>query len=567
VLGRKRIEQHLWPWARLLACALTLLALAAIASGCGSSTGTTAAAAPPETGPPQHGGNVVVGADQEPACLNVNIVCGSQGWTTSIYRLSFDSFLDTDPQGHYFPVLANEVPTVENGDVKTVDGRMVVRMPINPAAHWNDGVPITCDDLVFTWKTIMSDKWLVISKNGWDKIQSISCPDPKTTVTTFKEQYAPYLVILGSSPLPKHELQGKDFNDFWNARLTVGSGPFRFDHWSRHVELVMKRDPNYWNAGKDDKPFLDSVTFKFISDTNTLKIQLRTREVDLIFPPPDTSLSQELKTFPHTRFQVAPGGYWEQVAFNMQQKPLDELAVRQAISYSIDRDQITGTVMRHQVPILNSSLLPQVKQYYVPAWERYKADPAKVKEVLEKAGWKRDGQWWTKGGKPLTVHYVSTAGNALRMKVSQLMQQQLKKNGIEMTIDLQDPGVFFSQTTTHGAFGLAQWAWSSKADPSQVTLFSCDQIPTAKNHFQGQNNYRYCNRKATKLMNDVDRTVVIADRARQAHQLQGIMADDLPFLPIFQRPDTIAFNERVQGIVNNPLAGQTWNVEDWWVSK
>jgi peptide/nickel transport system substrate-binding protein len=542
-----------------------LLVIAAIAlSGCGSSADS--AAADPNA-PKQHGGTITVGMDQEPQCLNSKIQCGSMAATTMINDSLFDGLLAIDKDGNYTPRIATEIPTRENGAVvETPDGGMTVTMHLKPDVNWSDGQPVTCDDVAFNWSTTMDDRWQVVSRKGWELISEVQCPDRLTVVFVFSERYAPYLGLVGAAPLPRHVLEGKDFNKYFNESIPISSGPFLFDHWDRAVEVVLKRNPNYWDAGADDRPWLDRIRYVFVADTNTLKIQLRTGEVDIIAPPPDSTLKEELESFPRGEFQIEPGIYWEQIAFNNAKAPTNDINVRMAIAHAIDRDEITDVVLKKQVKRLDSTLLPAKKEYYIPAWENVNYDEAKVKEFLEKAGYERSGQYYTKGGKTLKVDFKSTAGNNLRLKVAQLLQQKLKKNGIMMTITLEPPNVFFGQSTVQGNYGMGLWAWSSGIDPSQETMFPCDQIPSEANDYSGQNNYRYCNEEVSRLIKEGNVTTDLQKRIQITHRIQTLMAADMPLLPLFQRPETLAYTDRSQGLDNNPLGGLVWNAADWAVT-
>jgi peptide/nickel transport system substrate-binding protein len=550
---------------RVVVLATLLTCSAIVLSGCGSSV--ESAAADPNA-PKAHGGSLTIGMDQEPQCLNSRIQCGSMAATSMIMDSIFEGLLKVDAKGEYAPAIALEVPTKENGlVVDKPQGRMDVTMHINEKAKWSDGTPITCDDVKFTFETTMDDRWMIISRKGWELIDSVECPDRLTVVYHWKERYAPYLSIVGAAPLPKHVLDGKDFNTYFNNSIPIASGAFEFDKWDRSVTVVLKRNPHYWDAGNDDRPYLDHIKYVFIADTNTLKIQLRTGEVDVINPPPDSTLKQELKTFPRGGFQIEPGIYWEQIAFNTGKAPTNDVNVRQAIARSIDRDQITDVVLKGQVKRLDSTILPAQKDFYVPAWAGVKADPKEAQKYLEKSGYKRSGEYYEKGGKPLTVVFKSTAGNNLRLKVAQLLQQRLKANGIKMEIALEPANVFFGQSTVQGAYDMALWAWSSGIDPSQTSLFSCDSIPSKANDYSGQNNYRYCNEQVSAWMKEADVTTSVPERAELTKKIQEQMAADMPMLPMFQRPETIAYTDRARGLDANPLGGLVWNVMDWAVAK
>ena len=549
---------------RLALGAAALVALSIALGGCGGSVDSAAA----DGAAPQHGGELVIGMDQEPQCLNSNIQCGSMAATSMVMSSIFDGLLTIDKDGNFAPRIALEVPTRENGlVVETPSGGMDVTQHIDPKAAWSDDRPITCEDVAFTWATTMDDRWSIVSRKGWELVSDVECPDRLTVIWHFKERYAPYLGLVSAAPLPKHILDGKDFNTYFNDNIPISSGPYAFDRWDRSIAVVLKRNDHYWNAGADKEPYLDHVRYVFVADTNTLKIQLRTGEVDVVNPPPDSTLADELKTFPRSSFQSEPGVYWEQIAFNTGKAPTSDVNVRRAIAYSIDRDQIADVVLKGQVDVLNSTLLPAKKEFYIPAWQDVKPDAAKVKGFLEKAGYQKQGTYFTKDGAPLTIVFKSTAGNNLRLKVAQLLQQRLKSSGIKMEIRLEPPNVFFGQSTIQGSYDMALWAWSSGVDPSQTSLFSCDSIPSKANDYSGQNNYRYCNEHVSELMKQSDVTTGLAERAELEHQIQTEMAADMPLLPLFQRPDTIAYSKRVQGIDNNPLGGFVWNVNKWAVAQ
>ncbi len=543
-----------------------MLVFALLIAGCGGGSGGAATAADEDAGPPQSGGNITMGMDQEPPCVNLFHVCGGMAAAGMMVSPLFEPMIGVNDKGKRYPVVATSIPTTKNGGARVVGGKLIVTIGIHEDAVWSDNKPLTCEDLKFTWKTIMDDRWMIGSRLGWDKVESVECPNRKLAVYTFSEPYAPYLSIVGSTPLPKHDLEGKDFNTYWLARIPVSNGPFVFDHWTKTVEYVVKRNPNYWRRGKEKKPYLDTITYKFIPDTNTLKIQVRTGEVDWITPPPDTNLIDEVKSFPRARFQSVPGGYWEHFAMQNEHWALKDPNVRKAIAHGLNRPQLTDTVLRKQVTPLQATVMPFQTEYYDDFWGEYDYNPAKVKMYLEKAGFKKSGTYYTKGGKVLEITFKSTAGNVLRMKVAQLLQENFRRLGIKMNIAMEVPPVLFAQTLPSGSYDVAEWASGSGVDPDQTGLFACDQIPTKKNQFQGNNNYRYCNEKVTELFKTADRSIDVAERARLIKEAESLMAKDVPLVPLYQRPETVVYTARVHGVINNPLGGQLWNVEDWWVS-
>ena len=113
------------------------------------------------------------------------------------------------------------------------------------------------------------------------------------------------------------------------------------------------------------------------------------------------------------------------------------------------------------------------------------------------------------------------------------LQQRLKANGIKMEIALEPPAVFFGQSTVQGAYDMALWAWSSGIDPSQISMFTCDSIPSKANEYSGQNNYRYCNEHVSKLLEKSDVTTAVAERAK-------MLGDTPAHRQLWRRLDRIA---------------------------
>ena len=542
---------------------MLMLAVASfLASGC---TETESQAQPAHDGPPERGGTVFYGMYQQPPVINTKLVQGGMAAASVMVDPLMDAPIRANPDGTWYPVLIEGVPTLENGMVDVGEERMEFTFRFREEAAWSDGMPVVCADFSFTWETHMDDRWMIRSREGWDLIEEIQCIDEKTTRVVLREHYAPFLsTLLGGYVLPRHELEGKDFNKYWNAQMTVTNGPFRFKRWQRNVMLELERDPNYWNRGEQEQPFLDGITFVFLKDVNSMKVQLRTGEIDIIAPPADSSLAEELSTYPRADFMSEAGSFWEHFAFNHRNPPLDDVDVRTALPYAIDRRQITDAVMRRQVEPLQSTQLPAVERYYEPAWERFQPDADKVAEHMTAAGFERQGQWWTKDGKRVSLLMKTTAGNPLRMKVSQVLQQQLRAQGFDMRIQMETAEVFFGQTTGQGTYDIGVWAWGSGVDPSQKLLFTCDQIPTKSNEFRGNNKYGYCNEEVDRLFDQADAELDDTRRAELTREIQRLMADDAVLMPVFQQPETIAYSHSVYGIEQNVVGGLFWRIGQWY---
>ncbi len=183
---------------------------------------------------------------------------------------------------------------------------------------------------------------------------------------------------------------------------------------------------------------------------------------------------------------------------------------------------------------------------------------------MHEAGYTRSGTGpWTRNGKAVTLTLRSVAGNPLRAKAVQIMQAQLSQAGFPTQITLLNSEIFFAQYIAPGNYHLAIYSFGIGPEPSQAKIFACSEIPRAPD-FVGKNNFRYCS-------NDVDTAVRAADRelnqkrraAELVHVQQGV-ARDMPTLPLFQPPDTLAWDKRLAGVKPNPMGRHTWNTQEWW---
>ncbi|HWF85731.1 MAG TPA: ABC transporter substrate-binding protein, partial [Vicinamibacterales bacterium] len=248
--------------------ALLLLGAAIIAPGCRGHAGTTAPS----------NDLLIVGYDREPDTLNRF----STHILEDIQTCIVEGLTTTDEQMRVVPLLATEVPTVENGGVQLRgDGGMDVTWKLRPGVKWHDGAPFTSADVQFTVDAINSPNYNPESTDGFDRISSVDTPDPLTAIVHYKEIYAPYDIQFIRGALPKHILQGRDIDRAQDYnRNPLGTGPYRVVEWRAGEYILLERVPHYWRG--DEYPKIRRLLFKFIPNTNTRINQLKSGEVHVV---------------------------------------------------------------------------------------------------------------------------------------------------------------------------------------------------------------------------------------------------------------------------------------------
>ncbi|MDN5855170.1 MAG: ABC transporter substrate-binding protein, partial [Actinomycetia bacterium] len=247
---------------RLLAGWLALILLAALGCTGGGATSNSQQAAADV--PVREGGQVVIGAEQEPACADWLSTCTGSIWGDWVMRRpTIPVTFDIRKEGDDWVPVASNLLTGEPRVESTGDA-MTITYSINPDAVWSDGEPITSTDFKYTALQIRDGKD-IFDKTGYDKIVKVETPDPKTAVVHLDGPYANWRTLFSNTygVLPAHLLEGKDRSEMMGDGYSFSGGPWIIDSWERGTSVTLVPNENYWG----DKPHLDKVTFVFIPDT------------------------------------------------------------------------------------------------------------------------------------------------------------------------------------------------------------------------------------------------------------------------------------------------------------
>jgi peptide/nickel transport system substrate-binding protein len=548
---------------RALIAAL-LAAATLFAAACGSD----------DAGPPQTGGTIIDAEDQSPPILNVLLADGATVTAQRIVSNVLQNLLTADQTGAYTPQLAERVPSGD--DLR--EGPLRVTFHLRPGARWSDGPAVTSADVVFTWRTMMDPDNQVASRAGWDQIAAIrpgrtaaggTCPAATCFTVVFRGDYAPWRDVFSVSGgyyvLPRHVLLGEDFNTVWNRGGIVGSGPFTLESFTPAVRAVLQRDPDYWGAGlANGGPFLDTLVVNFLDSPGAAITALRQGEAQMTSPPPDPELIARAAAIEGVEVQSVPSLFFEHVILNTAAAPLDDERVRQALAYAIDREQIVDVLLDGSVPVLQSVVRP-AQLGYAPAFEMYAHDPGRAAALLEEAGWTRgeDGIF-EKDGKALEVPVAYSSESELRRTTARLMVQQAQEAGIRLVPTPMSSDRLYGSVLNQGDFTAAMAAFGGGGDPSLTGLLASDQIPTKENAFLGQNVYRWSDPEADSLMRRSDHEVVDAERVATLGEVQGIVAREVPLIPLYAQPNTVAYVSDLEGVEVNPTQAEVfWNSAEW----
>lgn len=544
---------------RYLALALAALA----AAGCSkvSNGGTTNAAGNRWTTP----GVFRFSEAADPKNLNPSLDSAQPMLDLSMFIYSWAIRYNSEAQP--VPDALREIPTVANGDVSP-DG-LRLKYKLRPNIKWQDGAPLTCNDLKFTWQVVMNTHNNVITTDGYKNIGSIDCSDPLVAVIHMKKLYAPYLQQLwsvnGNAPiLPEHILAKYNdnkgsFNSAPFNSMPIGSGPFKVVAWNRGQDVRMVANP-YFYLGK---PKLSEVDYKILPDENTMETQVQTHEIDML------ALGSGLKWPQYASLAADPANgltairvnsfQWSHVDFNLKHPIVSDRNVRVALAYATNRQEIIDKILHGSAIPADTDQHPLLSWAYTKDVTHYGYDPQKAQAILDADGWKvgPDGVRVKNGQRlefTLSTQTESTYGKALQT----VLQREWRDVGVQADIKNYPTSEFFDNSTNGilqgGHYDAAGFSWVGAADPDDSPIYSGDNLAP-----HGQNAMFWDNRTATDAMNDALRTVDQARRKRDYVIVQQQLTHDVPTIIINFVRVPYLYNRDLKGFDPSPVISAFWD--------
>jgi len=444
----------------------------------------------------------------------------------------------------------------ESWDVSP-DGKTIT-FHLRKGVKWHDGAPFTSADVLFTYNTIRDPKVATPYSDSLGPVASVEALDDLTVRVVYKESFAPALEAWGLGIIPEHVLKGKDINKDDFNRHPIGTGMFKFSEWKTGQRIVLVANDDYFEG----RPKIDRYVARIIPDEATMFMELNARGIDFMgLNALQYSRQTDDKEFTHSFNKYRyPAFAYTYMGFNMSDPRFADKRVRQAISYAIDQDSLIQGVLLGFGTRCTGPLPPESWAFNkdVPG---YPYDPEKAKKMLAEAGWKdTDGDGiLDKEGRPFVITILTNQGNEQRKKTAEIIQQGLKKVGIDVKINILEWQALLHDFIDKRKFEAIIIGWSLSRDPD------CYDIWYSKKTKEGEFNFiGYNNPEVDRLMIEGRQTFDIEKRKEIYHKIHAMLSDDAPYVFLYV-PDALpVVHRRFHGIKKEPL-GITYNFKDWYV--
>jgi peptide/nickel transport system substrate-binding protein len=409
-------------------------------------------------------------------------------------------------------------------------------------AKFSDGSPVTADDVKFSMDRILDPAvkadWAFLYPN----IDSFEVVDPKTVVMHMKAVDASILnslTVPGGGIISKKAFETMGEEAFGKA--PVGSGPFMVVSQTLGQDLKVARNPYYWRTGQ---PFVDSVDFLTILDSNARTLKIQSGEADIAENIPYDQVDQVNST-QGIKVQVEPKMVGWYLTINQKVKPFDELAVRQAMNYAIDKDAINQAVLAGLGTISNAMMV-QNGIFWDPSVKPYPFDLDKAKALMASSSVPNGFSFEVLMGK----------NNLMAVSAAEIIAAQLAELGITMTISQVDD--LFGPVSAL-QFQAAMWGpvdlTSDSPDDAEIAGIFLGYDPFWQNWFSSWNDP-----KANDLVKRANSTLDHAERLALYSELQQYAMDQAPWVTLLNAPATNAVSDKVTNFRTLPVGW--WRLED-----
>lgn len=474
--------------------------------------------------------------------------------STEVIDLVFSSLYDFNEKQDIVPDLAVGQPTFSE-DKKT----MTVK--IRTDAKFSDGTPVTADDVVFTYNIPINKDYTGPRKSTFEKVTKVEKADESTIKFTFKEPHAGYIDMMPYNILPSKLLKdvpikGMDKSEFF--KKPIGSGPYKLDEWKQGQYLTFSRNDNYFGG----KPGVSKITAKIVPNANSMMAQLQTGEINTVGVPADqmSVIEQFAKTSGKIKLQKEiKASTYSFVGWNLNNPLFQDKKVRQALTMAMDRKGLIDGVAEGQGTVVNSQT-PPTYWTYTDNVPKFNYDVEKAKKAFADAGWKDsngDGIL-DKDGKKFEFELQVNQGNTIREKAVTVIQQQLKKVGIQVNLRTVESSAF-TKNFQGKNFEAIYYAWSISGDPNPHGIWHSSEITS------GLNTVSYKNAEVDKL---IDEDLLTFDKNKRKEilgKVDSLIAEDQPYTFLYSPTTVMAYPANLEGF--NPARDSLKEIEKWYFTK
>lgn len=468
--------------------------------------------------------NIAVDVDAE----TFNPILSTNTTSSRVGQLIFNGLVRLDNELVPQPALAESWEVSEDG--------LTYTFHLHSGVKFHDGSDCTSADVKYTYDEIMNEDNNAPSRNRYIAVTSIDCPDDETVVFNLGTANSAFIAYMELGIIPEGAMD--DAAAFGTA--PIGTGPYKVDSYTLNSETVLKANEEYW----DGTPATETINVYVINDNSTRLASLEAGDVDFVCSPLTASDLDLVKGNDDLVMNMVPGLGFTYLGFNVEDPIIGDLAVRQAIAYMTDKQNISEVIYNGmdtpgKTPLLSSSWA------YDESLTDYEYSKEKAEAVLDEAGWvDSDGDGIRdKDGTPLAFTISTHTDDTSRFQVVEYLQNQLKDIGMDIDVSLTEWASFSAAMMQHS---LQVWVagWLNQLDPDRMfDMFYTD----------GGSNYgNYSNADVDAALEAGRMASDEAERAEQYQLLAQTVTDEVWYVTLVEQAYVSIHSSKLEGYTVYP---------------
>ena len=413
--------------------------------------------------------------------------------------------------------------------------------------QWHDTQEFDAEDVVYTYQLLNSPKLLTPYKDSFKYVKRVEALDKYTIRVTYKQPYFKALSIWMMGILPKH-IWKKEDNPMTSSinKNPIGTGAYMLKQpFKVNEKIVLNANPYYF----DGVAKIKTINYHYIADPSTQFITLKAKELDIGSLDPLQVQRQLNKEF-NSYYQLIeqPSQSYTYMGFNLRLPKFKNKKVREAIAYAINKQELIDLLFFKHGKICHGPFMPDTP-VYPKEYKPKEYNPTKSKQLLKELGYTPNN--------PLQFELISNTGNDTRINAAQIMQHQLAKVGIQMSIRIMEWQAFLNTVVMPHKFEAVLMGWSLSLIPDAYSIWHSDGDKKGGFNFIG-----YHNAQVDKLITDSESIIESQKFAKNYQQIFKLIADDTPYLFLYIPNSITAVNKKIKGIKPS-LIGITYNSTEW----
>ncbi|MEA3553125.1 MAG: peptide-binding protein [Campylobacterota bacterium] len=473
----------------------------------------------------------------------INPILSTDSASSEISGWIFNGLFKYDKDGNVVVDLAKDYKFKDN---KT----LIVNLKEN--IKWHDGVNLTSQDILFTYNMINNPKIYTPTTSSFTKVKSVKIINKYSLEIKYSEPYFKSLEIWMIGILPYHIL--KDEKDLMTSKFNknpIGTGPYKLKELKISQDIILSVNKNYFAK----VPNIEKIHYKFVPDPTTSFYMLKQsgasseKQLDMGGLTPiqvdrqiDKKFKNDFNVFEKQSFSYTYMG------FNLKGEKFKNKKIREAISLSINRDELANILFFGHAKVCNGPFLPGTFAFNEDV-KTPKQNIKKAKKILKEAGYNENNKF--------SFEVITNANNSTRVNAAEILQYQLSFAGIDMKIRVMEWQAFLNTIVHPRNFDAIILGWGLSLMPDAKSIWHSSSDKTG-----GFNMVGYKNSDVDKLIEQGEVTINKKELSKIYKKIYKKISDDIPYLFLYIPNSITVVNKQIRN-VKPALIGITHNQEEW----